>query len=133
MQSQSYKISIMKKILKLLSIVIILFLFAINTNAQTKHNKKERKEMMKSLHLTKQQKAELKSFHKSTKQQREAIKSNTALSQEQKKEKVEQMQKERHDKLESILTPEQKQKMREMRDSQPRRGVTNMPNERTAK
>lgn len=123
----------MKKILKLLSIVIIFFSFTINADAQTKHNKKERKEMMKSLNLSKQQKQQLKAFHKSTKSEREALKNNTALSEEQQKEKLEQMHKESHDKLESILTPEQKQKMLQMRGNQPRRGVTNMPNERIAK
>lgn len=123
----------MKKIMKLLPIVIILFAFTINAEAQTKHNKKERKEMMKSLNLSKQQKQQLKAFHKSTKSQREAIKNNTSLSEEQKKEKIEQLHKERHDKLESILTSEQKQKMNQSRENQPRRGVTNMPNERTAK
>jgi len=35
--------------------------------------------------------------------------------------------------LEAILTPEQKEKMKKMKKDQPRRGVTNMPNERTAK
>ena len=123
----------MKKIFKLLSIVIILFAFTINAEAQTKHNKKERNEMMKSLNLSKQQKQQLKAFHKSGKSERETIKNNTALSQEQKKEKMEQLHKEKHDKMESILTPEQKQKMLQMRDNQPRRGVTNMPNERIAK
>ena len=76
----------MKKILKLLSIVIILFSFTINADAQTVQNKKERKEMMKALNLTKQQKTQLKSFHKSTKQERETIKNNFALT-EQKKNK----------------------------------------------
>ena len=123
----------MKKVFKLLSIVIILFSFTINADAQTKHNKKERKEMMKALNLTKEQKVQLKSFHKSTKQENEAIKNNSALSKEQKKEKTEQLHKERHEKLESILTPEQKERMKQMRENKPRRGVTNMPNERTAK
>ena len=123
----------MKKILKLLSIVIILFSFTINADAQTVQNKKERKEMMKALNLTKEQKAQLKSFHKSKKQEREAIKNNAGLSNEQKKEKTEQLHKERHAKLESILTPAQKERMKQMRENQPSRGVTNMPNERTAK
>lgn len=123
----------MKKIFKLFAFVILLFCFTINAEAQTKHNKKERKEMMKQLHLTKQQKQELKSFHKSTKQEREAVKNNTTLTKEQRQEKIQQLRRERHDKLESILTPEQKQKLKQMQENQPHRGVTNMPNERTAK
>ena len=134
LQSQPlYKKHNMKKILKLLSIVIILFSFTINVDAQTKHNKKDREEMMKTLNLTKEQKTLLKSFHKSKKQEGESIKNNAGLSKEQKKEKTEQLHKERHEKLESILTPEQKEKMKQMKENKPRRGVTNMPNERTAK
>ena len=112
----------MKKIFKLLSIVLLLFSFTINAEAQVKHNKKERKEMVKQLHLTKQQK-----------QQSGAIKNNTALTEQQKKAHLTQLKNEKQEKLEAILTPEQKQKMKQLKKDQPRRGVTNMPNERTAK
>ncbi len=44
---------------------------------------------------------------------------------------MEQLKSERHEKLESILTPAQKERMKQMRENQPSRGVTNMPNERT--
>ena len=123
----------MKKLLKLLSIAILLFSFTIHAEAQVKHNKKERKEMVKQLHLSKQQKQQMKSFHKSTKQQSEAIKNNTTLTEQQKKSQLAQLKNEKHQKLEAILTPEQKEKMKQMKKGQPRRGVTNMPNERTAK
>ena len=123
----------MKKIFKLLSIVILLFSFTINAEAQVKHNKKERKEMVKQLHLTKPQKQQMKSFHKSTKQQSEAIINNTYLTEQQKKAQLAQLKNEKQQKLEAILTPEQKQKMKQLKKDQPRRGVTNMPNERTAK
>ena len=90
--------------------------------------------MMKAFHLSKQQKDQLKSFHKSSKEERETIKNNTALSKEHKKEKFEQLHKERHDRLEAILTPEQKEKMKKIeKENKPHRGVTNMPNERRAK
>lgn len=123
----------MKKILKLLSIVMILFSLSVNADAQTKHNKKEKKEMMKSLNLSKQQKDQLKASHKATKQEMVAIKKNSSLSEAQKKEKMQQLHKEKKEKLETILTPEQKARMKEFRKNEPRRGVTNMPNERTIK
>lgn len=123
----------MKRLLKLFALVILLFSFAINTEAQQKHNKKERKEMIKQLHLTKQQKRQFKAFHRSTKHEREAIKNNTALSQEQKSERLMHLRKENQEKLKSILTPEQKEKWMEMRKNEPKRGVTDMPNERTAR
>ena len=37
------------------------------------------------------------------------------------------------DKLETIITPAEKEKLKEKKNNTPRRGVTNMPNERTAK
>ena len=88
---------------------------------------------VKDLNLSKQQKKEIKKNKKSDKVKVAAIKNNAALTQQQKKNQLIQLHKEKHDKLESILTPEQKEKMKQMKKDQPRRGVTNMPNERTAK
>ena len=88
---------------------------------------------VKDLDLSKQQKKEIKKNKKSDKVKVAAIKNNAALTQQQKKNQLIQLHKEKHDKLESILTPEQKEKMKQMKKDQPRRGVTNMPNERTIK
>jgi protein CpxP len=124
----------MKRVIKLLSVIVLLLLaFTINTSAQEMHHRKERKEMIKKLDLTKQQKHELKAFHQSIKQQKKAIDNNTALTLEQKKSQQEALMEKRHQKLEAILTPEQKEKMKELKKDTPRRGVTNMPNERTVK
>jgi Spy/CpxP family protein refolding chaperone len=43
------------------------------------------------------------------------------------------LKKEKDAKLQAILTPEQKEKMKQKKETKPRRGVTNMPNEKTAK
>lgn len=123
----------MKKIFKLLSIAIILFSLSVNVDAQAKHNKKDKKEMLKSLNLSKQQKEQLKASHKATKQEMETIKNNSSLSEAQKKEKMKQLHKEKKEKLETILTPEQKARMKQIKNNEPRRGVTNLPNERTIK
>jgi len=122
----------MKKMRSLLSLLLLLFVFTMSVAAQPAHHKKGKK-IIKQLHLTSQQKHELKTFHKSAKQQVTAIKNNTALSEQQKKEQLEQLKEKRHEKLEAILTPEQKEKLKELKKEGPRRGVTNMPNERKAK
>ncbi len=88
---------------------------------------------VKELDLSKQQKKEIKKYKKSDKVKITAIKNNAALTEQQKKDQLMQVRKEKHDKLETILTPEQKEKMKQIKKDQPRRGVTNMPNERTVK
>lgn len=88
---------------------------------------------IKTLDLTHQQKKEVKKYHKAQKIKIALIKKNTSLTTTQKKDQMEQMKKEKYDKLEAILTPEQKEKIKQNKIDTPRRGVTNMPNERTAK
>jgi outer membrane protein assembly factor BamD (BamD/ComL family) len=122
----------MKNIFKSIVLLVLLFAFTINAEAQKKH-KKAKKEMVKQLHLTKQQKMEMKAFKATAKKEREAIKSNSALTEEQKKEQLELLQKKKPARLEAILTSEQKEKLKQTKNNQPRRGVTNRPNERTAK
>ena len=123
----------MGNIFKPIVLLFLLFAFTINADAQKKDHKKAKKEMVKQLHLTKQQKKEMKAFKLTTKKEREAIKSNSALTDQQKKDQLAQLKNDKHAKLEAILTPEQKEKMKQAKDNKPRRGVTNMPNERTAK
>ena len=95
--------------------------------------KGEHVEKIKELDLSKQQKKEVKKYRRSNKANVAAIKNNAALTEHQKKDKLMQIRKENHEKLQTILTPEQKEKMKQMKKEQPRRGVTNMPNERTVK
>lgn len=88
---------------------------------------------VKELDLSKQQKKEIKKYKKADKVKVTVIKNNAALTEQQKKDQLIQLRKEKHDKLETILTPDQKEKMKQIKKDQPRRGVTNMPNERTIK
>lgn len=74
---------------------------------------------IKHLDLGKQQTPVKK--YKSKKGKKVIFKSNTSIKDEKK------------DQLEAILTPEQKEKIKQTKDNKPRRGVTTMPNERTAK
>ena len=114
-------------------LIILILAFTIGATAQGKHHKKERKEMVKQLDLTSQQKHEMKAFHNSLTQEKKAIENNTALTADQKKSQMEALKEKRHQKLEAILTPEQKEKMKAFKTETPHRGVTNMPNERKAK
>ena len=123
----------MKNILKLLAIAILFVCSSRSAEAQVLHHKKAKKEMVKQLHLTKQQKKQVKTFHKSTKEKKDVIKNNTSLTEPQKKEQLAQLKNEKHTKLEAILTAEQKEKLKQATENKPHRGVTNMPNERTAK
>ena len=127
---------------KKLFIIGIISSFCINIYAQEKTERlnqrdsalpmnKQYKGEIRDLNLSTQQKKQTKILHKSVKQKKEAINNNTTLTQQQKKEKLKQLHKERKEKLNAILTPEQKEKLNEKH--QLKRGVTNMPNERTEK
>lgn len=109
---------------KILAIAFSLSLFAMTANAQVKRNtnpsqsmqsdsshKMRQGNMMKDLNLTTQQKAQLKESQQAMKQQRDAIKNDATLTQDQKKAKMQDLRKTQQDKLNSILTPEQKAKM----------------------
>lgn len=109
---------------KLLSIALGFSLFALTANAQVERkadpsqkvqradaHKKDGK-MMKDLNLTQEQKDQMKAFHQSMKQQRDAIKNDASLSQEQKKQKMQELNKTQKEKMNSILTTEQQQKMK---------------------
>lgn len=89
--------------------------------------------MMKQLDLSKQQKKEMKAFHRSLEQEQKAIENNSALTADEKKAQIKALRERKHDKLQNILTPEQKEKMKAYKTEMPHRGVTNMPNERKAK
>ncbi|MGI8583525.1 MAG: hypothetical protein ACR2KX_15105 [Chitinophagaceae bacterium] len=88
---------------------------------------------VQALDLSKQQKIQLKKYNKYYSAKKAAIYNNAALTEQQKKVQLTQLKNEEQEKLQVILTPEQKEKMKQMKKGQPRRGVTNMPNERTAK
>lgn len=110
---------------KLLTSISILTLFAINANAQVQrevkprthasHTKGEKHKMMKDLNLSKEQKGKMKEFKQSMKQKKDAIKNNASLSEEQKKQQMKQLHKEQKQNLQTILTPEQKAKLKKER------------------
>ena len=130
---------------KLLGIILLISLISSKTFSQEKEiqplhqrdsaipMKGEYIKKNKELGLSKQQKKEIKKYKKADKANVAAIKNNPTLTEQQKKDELVQQRNEKREKLQTILTPEQKEKLKQMKKEQPRRGVTNMPNERTVK
>jgi Spy/CpxP family protein refolding chaperone len=120
-----YNTSIMKKLVACIPMILFLATQSMaqvsrevppSQNTQSNEGKKhQRKEMMKALDLTKEQRAQMKDFHKSMKQQKENINSDNSLSQNQKQDKLKELHKSQMEKLNTILTPEQKEKLKEQR------------------
>jgi Spy/CpxP family protein refolding chaperone len=74
-----------------------------------------RKDNLKALNLDKQQKSKLKDLMQAAKQEKEAIENDGKLTEEQRKQKLQELRKRRMAQMDTILTPEQKQKMAKMR------------------
>jgi Spy/CpxP family protein refolding chaperone len=113
---------------KLSAIVIAFSFFALNANAQVKRNvtpsqkiqrdstrKKMNGKMMKDLNLSPSQQAQMKEFHQNMKQKMDAIKNDASLTPEQKKAKMKELHQTQRQTMNSILTPEQKEKMKAQR------------------
>lgn len=82
-------------------------------------NKKEaqvsKKDIFRELDLTREQRGKLKEITQSSKAKKEAINSDEKLDENQKKQKLREIQKDQMKQVQSILTPEQKQKWMELR------------------
>jgi Spy/CpxP family protein refolding chaperone len=96
--------------------------FAATGNAQVKRNAPQtqkvqsdsshhfKKGMMNELNLTSDQKSQLRELYEQNKQQRDAIKNDSSLTPDQKKQKMKDLHKSQSEKMNSILTPEQQAK-----------------------
>ena len=71
--------------------------------------------MMKELNLTKEQQGQMKELHETMKQKKEDIRNDQTLTEAQKKAKMKELHKEQKEKINAILTPEQKEKMKEQK------------------
>ena len=86
------------------------------TKAEKKAARKERKEKMaKELGLTADQKKQLKSLKQDQRKQMEAVRKDSSLTQEQKQAKFKEIHKSGMEKRDSLLTPEQREKMQHLR------------------
>jgi Spy/CpxP family protein refolding chaperone len=112
-----------KNMKKLLTIAVAFSLFTISANAQVQRNASPSQKMqndsthrrggkmMKDLNLTDAQKTQMKESRENMKQQRDAINNDASLNADQKKAKMQELGKTQRDKMNSILTPDQKAKM----------------------
>jgi Spy/CpxP family protein refolding chaperone len=103
-------------------------------------SKEDRRALMKSLNLSREQARKLKEIRQQNKPQLEAIRNDASLQPADRRAKMRDLMQQQQDQLSAILSPEQQQRMKTFRREQmekrkndpnrPRRGVTNMPNER---
>jgi Spy/CpxP family protein refolding chaperone len=111
----------MKKIIVALALCGV---FIIGAQAQVKReadplqmtqSKQKKGKLIKDLDLTKEQRSQIKEFHKAINQQKESIANDNTLSDEQKKSKLKELRKDERKKINSILTLEQKEKLKEQK------------------
>jgi Spy/CpxP family protein refolding chaperone len=119
-------IDTMKKImLALLSLIISLAGFSQVKKDRSKMSdstKQSIKEVMKTkkgkkmaeLNLSREQKKQVKEIKQNDDAAKNAILNDAALSEEQKKEKLKELRKARQEKIKTMLTPEQKEKLKNM-------------------
>ncbi|MEO8412460.1 MAG: hypothetical protein ABI472_02325 [Ginsengibacter sp.] len=95
-------------------------------NTATVTQKKNKKEISKELNLTREQRRQLKDFRQSAKQKKEEIDNDTSLTDTQKQDKLRHLRMEQKEKLNTILTPEQKEKLKEkIKDRETKEEVAN--------
>ena len=78
---------------------------------------------LQALNLTDQQKQELKPVFQSTHQQMQALRSDTTLTPEQKREKMKEIRQNQMSQMKSILTPDQLQQLHQMRGRRMHKGA----------
>ena len=89
------------------------------TDEGNKGDKLSRKEQMKELDLTREQKGKMKEIMQSGKAAKEAIQNNTQLSDQDKKKQMRELQKMQIQKIQAILTPEQLEKLKASKPTNP--------------
>lgn len=112
---------------KIFFLTLFAFSLAISTQAQVSRSEKSNqkvqsdegrqmhKQQMKDLDLTKEQKAQMKEMRQNVKNQRDAIQNDGSLSADQKKAKMKEMHEDLKNKRDNIFTPDQKNKMKQMK------------------
>lgn len=85
-------------------------------NMRNHKGKHDRRKMMSELNLTSDQKTKLKEMRMANKQKRDAIMNNSSLSETQKREQLKDLHKEHAKGLDTVLTDDQKAKMKSMKE-----------------
>ena len=78
-------------------------------------NQERGQKFAQALDLTPDQQAAIKSIHENFRQQAQAIKNDSSLTPDQKKAKFKELRKSTHEQMMAKLTPDQQQKLKEMR------------------
>ena len=86
-----------------------------NKPVENTMDKSSRKDMLKELDLTREQKIKLKDIRQANMVKKEAIENNSQLSESEKKTQLRGLQKEQAQNIQAILTDEQKEKFRSIR------------------
>ncbi len=89
------------------------------TTSNNKADKQTQKDRLKELNLTKEQKAKVKEIRQAGKSAKEAIEKNTELSETDKKKQLRELQKTQAQKVQAILTEEQKVKFKASKQNNP--------------
>lgn len=87
--------------------------------AAKEKNKRNQKDRLKDLDLTKEQRAKVKEIRQAGKEAREAIENNTQLPEQEKKKQLRNLQKEQAQKIQAILTEEQRAKFKATKPNKP--------------
>ena len=85
---------------------------ASTTPSDKRMNKQGRKDRLKDLDLTKEQRSKMKEIRQSGQAAKEATENNTNLSEAEKEKQMRALQKEQAQKMQSILTEEQREKFK---------------------
>lgn len=80
--------------------------------ATVKADKQSRKELMKDLDLTREQRSKMKEIMQANKAAKDAIDNNSQLSEQEKKKQLRELKKDQAQKIQAILTPEQREKFK---------------------
>lgn len=114
------------KVFKFLMLFLVAGAVAQAQTAPTEKKEKVRtegKQMHKQMHdelnLSTEQKAQLKTIHEKQKAEMMAIKNNSNISAEQKKEQFKALKQQYRTQRETVFTPEQKEKMKKFHEQHP--------------
>lgn len=86
-----------------------------NTTTAPAPNQERGPKFLEALNLTPDQQAAIKSIHENFRQQAQAIKNDSSLTPDQKRAKFKELRKSTHEQMMAKLTPDQQQKLKEMR------------------
>ncbi len=115
----------MKRIfVTMLALTLTAGVFAQSDNAKAnkakkewrQNNKGDRKDMMKDLNLTESQRTQMKLLNEDFKNKMQSLRNDRTLSAEQVKQKRQELTKQHHSNIESLLTSDQKKIWKEKRD-----------------